>query len=507
MAVLAVCLRLLTHDRLRGSVDDVRWKHARALVEVARPLTANSSVSSGNTELVANGAEGDVARPQTRYARTRDGVHVAYQVLGEGPLSLLLVTEGFIPIDSMDSEPTLAHCLRRLRTFTRVIRFNRRGIGLSDPVAPTSPPTLEDWVDDCMAVLDAAGCQQAAIMGNADAALVALLAAAIHPTRVSAVVVINAFPRYCAAPDFPFGHAPAFVEEITASATRPEGGGEGFDLLSLLAPSVAGDKRFRDWWDHAGRHGASPATAQAFRRVIEGSDIRAVLPSIHVPSLVLQRENNPLHPVEFGRYLAEHISGARYVELPGDDMLWWIDAEVLLDEIEDFLTGRRASTNPDRVLQTVLFTDIVDSTALAVRLGDRRWRQMLDEYESMVTSLVEGLGGRVIKETGDGTLAAFDGPVRAVQCARSIRSEVAQLGMKVRAGLHTGEVEIRGDDIAGVTVHVAARIQAAAQPGEILLSDAVVDLTAGTTVDLVDRGEHQLKGVPGRWRLFAVGTT
>jgi class 3 adenylate cyclase len=456
-----------------------------------------------------------------RYAKTRDGMYIAYQVLGEGPLDLLAFSTSLIPIDMMNDEPSLARFHRRLASFARVIRFDTRGVGLSDPVSPSSPPTLEQWVDDALAVLNAVGSKSAAVFGPESPA--ALLLAASHPERVSSLVLVNGFARATRAPDYPIGSPPEVRDSFIDSALgpleaepaddgvagvnarlKPDAMRQHLDIIGVAAPTMSGNKEFQRWWDQAGRRGASPATARALIRVFFEADVREVLPLVRVPTLILHRRDNRFVPVDHGRYLAERIPHARYVELPGADHLYWVDSDDgVLDETEEFLTGVRHGAEPDRRLATVMFTDIVSSTDRLVEVGERRWRGLLDGHDAAVRRQLERFGGREIKSMGDGVLATFDGPARAIHCACAIRDAARQLGLEIRAGIHTGEVEVRGDDIGGLTVVIAARVTALAGAGEILVSSTVKDLVAGSRIAFQDHGTHALKGVPDEWRIFS----
>jgi class 3 adenylate cyclase len=440
---------------------------------------------------------------ETRYARSGDA-HIAYQIAGLGPPDLLYLSSGTISIDSIDEEPGFARFHRDLASFSRLIRMDLRGVGLSDPIDPSVPPSLEQWVGDALAVLDAAGSERAALCGADEGALVAMLTAATHPDRVGALILLNAYPRLRRDVDYPHG-VPDEVMARFGEAILPDDGGEGsFADLQVFIPRVASDPRFRQWWQRAGNRGASPATARALAFTRVRSDLRPVLPTIQVPTLVIHRKNNRAAVVEHGRYLAEHIPDARYVELPGDEHLPYVgDSATIVAEIEEFLTGMR-HVEVDRVLATILFCDIAHSTDLVSDLGDRRWRDLLDAYYAMIRRQLERFAGREVKTIGDGLLATFDGPARGIRCAQAIRDGSRQLGVDVRVGLHTGEVESMGDDIGGVAVHIGERVCASARPGEVLASRTVVDLVAGSGISFSDRGEHELKGVPDRWQLYAV---
>jgi class 3 adenylate cyclase len=331
-----------------------------------------------------------------------------------------------------------------------------------------------------------------------------MLTAATHPDRIAALILLNAYPRLLRDVDYPHGIPDHFLERFAKTVFVDDGGEDSFADLEIFVPAVASDPRFRQWWQRAGNRGASPATAHALALTRFQSDLRPVLPAIQVPTLVIHRKGNRAALVGHGRYLAENIPGARYVELPGDEHLPYVgDSDAIVAEIEEFLTGMRR-VESDRVLATILFCDIVHSTDLVSELGDRRWHDVLDSYYAMIRRQLERFAGREIKTIGDGLLATFDGPARAIRCARAIRDGARQLSLDVRVGLHTGEVETMGDDIGGLAVHIGERVCASAGPGEVLASRTVVDLVAGSGITFSDRGEHELKGVPGRWQLYAV---
>ncbi len=430
---------------------------------------------------------------------------IAYQVLGEGPFDLLVFSGSTIPIECVDDEPSIARFQRRLTSFSRVIRFDRRGVGLSDRGSPTALPTHEDWVQDALAVLDAVGTQQAAIFAPFASIVEGVMLAAMHPERVSSLIVVNGAARATWAPDYPAGISQEVVDAATAVAGDPDEVEHGYDTLAMFAPTVASNPGFRHWWDRSGNLGATPAMA---RWVVNGTlaiDIRDILDRVQVPTLILHRANMGIFNVEHGRYLARHIAGARYVELEGADILYWVgDTGPMLDEVEEFLTGVRGGSGSERVLSTVLFTDIVGSTDRAAQLGDGRWRDLLDRHDQSVRTQIERFRGREVKTVGDGFVATFDNPGRAIECSLGIRQTLVDLDIGVRAGIHTGEIEIRGEDVAGMAVHIGARIAALAGPGEVLVSSTVKDLVVGSNVEFTERGEHELKGVPGVWRLYAV---
>jgi class 3 adenylate cyclase len=363
-------------------------------------------------------------------------------------------------------------------------------------------PTLEERMDDMRVVMDAAGSERAAAVGISEGASLSAVFAASHPDRVTSLVLIGGFARTLADDDYEWG-----APRETAAAFRrrmEESWGDNAGLLKLWAPSVADDPMAQEHWNRTMVFGATPATATAWLEMVEDTDIRATLPAINVPTLVLHRTDDRIVHVEHARYMAEHIPDARYVELPGCDHLWWIGGDDLLDEIESFLTGTTTAFEPDRVLATVMFTDIVDSTSRAAELGDRRWRDLCDAHDREVRRLLERYRGREVKTLGDGFLATFDGPGRAIRCASDLREAVRSVGLEVRAGLHTGEVELSGDDITGIAVNIGARVGAQAGANEVLVSQTVKDLVAGSGLEFEDRGEHDLKGVPGPWRLWSL---
>lgn len=445
-----------------------------------------------------------IADPEIRYAKDGD-VHVAYHVFGVDSPDLLAFSSAMLPIDSMNEEPSLARFHNRLASFSRLIRFDVRGVGMSDAVAPSSPPTLEQWMQDALAVMDATGSERAAVFAPRASSLEAILLAATFPDRVSSLIIVNGTARIPRAEDYPVGIPQPVVDQYLGLNAEPDAVDRGLDMLAVFAPSVAGDGTFRAWWKRAGNRGATPATARLLDRVRFQADVRALLPLVRVPTLILHRRDNAAIRVGHGRYLAEHIPDAKYVELPGADDLYWVgDTAEMFDEIEEFVTGVRHGPDPDRILATVVFTDIVGSTERLAEVGERRWRDLLDRHDVAVRRQLERFRGREVKMTGDGVLATFDGPARAVLCAGAIRDAVGQLGLEIRAGVHMGEVEVRGEDVGGMAIHIAARVMALAGPRQVLVSRTVVDVIVGSEIETTDRGEHVLKGVPGSWRLFAV---
>jgi class 3 adenylate cyclase len=422
-------------------------------------------------------------------------LRIAYQVVGKGPLDLVFVP-GFISnLDHYWEEPTLVHFLSRLSSFSRLILFDKRGTGLSDRLG--NLPTLEERMDDVRAVMDAVGSERAALFGISEGGAMSTLFAATYPERTQALVLYGAyghFPSWVLPPD----RLAAFLEMIE----RDWGTGAS---LKAFAPSKQSDERFKRWWARFERLGASPSAVIALMQMNNEIDIRHILPAIRVPTLVLHRTDDPRVSVEAGRYLGAAIPGAKYVELPGSDHVAWVgNVDRLADEIEEFLTGARATLEPDRVLATVLFTDIVDSTRKAVELGDRRWRELLEQHNHVIRDELSRYRGREIKTLGDGFLATFDGPARAVRCATTIAEAVRALGLEVRCGVHTGEIEMNGGDIGGIAVHIAARIAALAEGGQVLVSRTVRDLVAGSNLRLEDQGTYTLKGLSESMTLFAL---
>ncbi len=391
--------------------------------------------------------------------------------------------------------------LEGLASFARVINFDRRGSGLSDPVADA--PTLEQRMDDVRAVMDAAGSERAALLGISEGASMSLLFAATYPHRVQALVCSGGMARSTWADDYPWATPVEALLESGAELVGPHWG-EGA-MIDVAAPSQANNPESRAFFGRLERASASPGMLAALVRMFFDIDVRDVVSNVHVPTLVLHRQRDRLVNVRNGRWLAEHLPNARFVELPGDDhIMWYEDVNRTLGEIEEFLTGARQAPEPDRMLATVLFTDIVDSTRAAAELGDQRWREVLEGHQRTVRDALSSFDGREVKSIGDGFLATFDGPGRAIRCAREILGSSELLGIHVRAGLHTGEVEVMGDDIGGIAVHIASRVSALAAPGEVFVSRTVKDLVAGSGIQFSDRGGHTLKGVPDSWQLYAV---
>lgn len=436
---------------------------------------------------------------ETKYAKSGK-VHIAYQVVGDGPLDLVLVPGWVTHLEHQWQEPLQARFLERLASFARLILFDKRGTGLSDRVAEDALPTLEVRMDDVRAVLDAIGSSRAALVGISEGGPMCALFSATYPERTAALVMYGSYAKWIRDADYPW--APTRADHETAFDAYEKGWGTPVGLKTV-APSVANDERYRKWWAEYLRTGASPGAGVALYRMNVEIDIRHVLPAIRVPTLILHRTGDRLINVGGSRYVAERIRNAKYVELAGVDHLpWFGDSDSVLAEIEEFLTGERPAAESDRILATVMFVDIVGSTERAAAVGDARWRDLLAGYHSRASAEIGRFRGRLIDTAGDGVFAAFDGPARAVRCAHAIREAASGLGLTVRAGLHTGECETAGDKLVGMAVHVAARVSSTASPDEVLTSSTVRDLVAGSGIQFSERGAHVLKGVPGEWRLF-----
>jgi len=445
-------------------------------------------------------------RPVTRYAKTADGVHIAYQVRGVGSLKLLALSGDGISLDSGDDEPSFARFERRLASFSSLIRLNPRGLGLSDPVSPMSPPTLEQRMLDAVAVMEAVEIEQAAVFASTGGVPCALLLAVRHPERVSHLVLMHGFARIARAPDYPVGVPQRLLDSLNEVVIEADAVDRGFDGLAMMAPSVANNEAFRTWWNLAGNRNASPAMALALMKETEQLDIRHLLPLIHVPTLILHRRDDRFIRVGHGRFLAEHIPGAKYVELAGNDHLYFVgDTDALLDEIEEFLTGSHQAPDGDLITETILFTDIVASTEHSARLGHRRWTTLSDDHDAMVRAALARHRGREVKTTGDGFLATFEATTRGVRAATEIVAAARGMGLEVRVGVHTGEVEVRPDDVVGLAVTIAKRICDLAGPGQVLVSEAVKVHLLASGIAVSEQGRHVLKGVPGEWPLFATG--
>jgi class 3 adenylate cyclase/pimeloyl-ACP methyl ester carboxylesterase len=439
-------------------------------------------------------------QPETRYAWLGQD-RIAYQVMGQGPPDLVVTSGSFTHVDTMWEDPAIALMQRRFASFSRLIRFDRLGTGASDPAPLDHLPPWESYAEELAAVLDEVGSERAALLVGLDAGSMAMYFAATKPERTSALILFNTTAKYLAADDYAIGIPRGSAEALLGQLDQLWGTEA---MAQLTVPSRAGDERFRRWYAKLLRSTASPRAAQAFVRVMFEIDARPLLPLVQVPTLVLHSIGYPLVPIEHGRYLAEHIPDAKLIELPGSDgPLPW-QAEIALDHIEEFLGNLRRPPVPTRVLSTVLFTDIVASTEQASRLGDQRWRQLLDVHDEAARRVVDEFQGRLVKTTGDGILATFDGPGRGIRCAAALSEELRGIGLQIRAGLHTGEVELRDGDVGGIAVHLAARVMAAAGPGEVFTSRTVRDLVVGANITVEDRGPHALKGIEGTWQLFAV---
>jgi pimeloyl-ACP methyl ester carboxylesterase len=441
-------------------------------------------------------------RPETRYARSGN-VSIAYQVFGEGAFDLVVVHGLLSHIDLYWDWPPYARFMEQLSSFARVIVFDKRGVGLSDRVAGV--PSLEERMDDVRAVMDAAGSEQAALFGISEGTPMSLLFAATYPDRVQALVCYGGMARTTADDDYPYASPREVAEQVMDELIAPYW--TDAVLVEVFAPSLADDPAEVEAWNRRAQASASPAAMGALWQMSLQVDVRDVLPSVAQPTLVLHRRGDHAASVHGSRWMAEQMPNATYVELPGSDHFPWVgDQDAVLGELEEFLTGVRTVATPDRVLLTVLFTDIVGSTRKAAELGDEAWRRLLDQHHALVRRHLAQLQGREVATTGDGFLAVFDGPARAVRCAQAVTSAVSSLGIEVRAGLHTGEVELQGDDIAGLAVHVGARIADLAEPGEVLVSRTVKDLVVGSGLAFEDRGTHELAGVPDSWQVYAAAS-
>jgi class 3 adenylate cyclase len=437
-----------------------------------------------------------VEAPDTRYARSASGGQIAYQVIGDGSVDVLVVAPNFIPVDLLWDEPRIVQLLQRLSSFARHIWFDLRGTGGSDGIPAADERLGESWMEDMVAVADDAQCERVAVLQFSGFGILPLFAAT-HPERTAAMVLVDTTARLRSAEDYPQGLTDDESDFIMALD------GESLFSVDTMAPSLVEDRAFRRWYERALRLGAPPDLRRRRFAAASDIDVRGVLGSVQCPTLVVAHRGRRLAAQT--RYLADRIPGAQLLELESrPDPLFFVDSEPVLDAVEEFLTGQRSAPEPDRVLATVLFTDLVASTLQAAEMGDRRWRNLLATHDALVRTQLDRFRGREIKSTGDGVLATFDGPGRAIRCACAIRDSLGALGLEVRAGLHTGEIELRGDDIAGIAVHIGQRISAHAGPGEVFVSRTVADLVAGSDIELRDQGEHELKGVPGTWRLYSV---
>jgi class 3 adenylate cyclase len=443
--------------------------------------------------------DSDFSPGATRYARSGD-VNIAYQAVGEGALDLVFVPGWVSNIELMWEEPACSRFLRRLASFSRLILFDKRGTGLSDRVNESELPTLEQRIDDVRAVMDAAGSERAALFGSSEGGNMSVLFAATYPERTVALITLGIFAKRIWAEDYPW--APTRDEREEFFRLVGEGWG-GLVDLEVLAPSMIGNAEFEAWWPRYLRQSATPRDAVALARMNTEIDIRSILPSILVPTLVMQRTGDLDVNVEEGRFIGSRIPGAKYVELEGQDhFIFAGDQDPVLDEVEEFLTGTRPIPEPDRALLTILFTDIAGSTELTAKLGDAKWRDLLSRHDAMVRRELDRFRGVEVDTAGDGFLATFDGPARAARCAIAIRDGARALGMEVRSGVHTGECEFEGTKIRGIAVNIGSRIASAAVGGQVLVSSTVRDLTAGSGLTFQDQGTHELKGVPDSWHLY-----
>jgi pimeloyl-ACP methyl ester carboxylesterase len=441
-----------------------------------------------------------VSSPETRYAKSGD-LNIAYQVVGDGPFDLVFVP-GFVSnVELLWELPGCARYLNRLASFSRLIMFDKRGTGMSDRVARGELPTLEDRMDDLKAVLAAVGSERAALLSHSEGGSMSILYAATYPARTIALVTVGVFACRIWSEAYPW--APTPEERAAAVAAIETDWGKPASFLAM-APSIANDPSMQQRMTAYFRQSASPGDAAQLLRINTSIDVRQVLPSIQVPTLMLHRSGDRDVNVDEGRWIARQIPGARFIELSGDDHLPFLgDTDAVLDPIQEFLTGTKGPDDSNRVLATVLLTDIVSSTALASELGDARWTELLTRHDALAKTNLDRYRGRLVKSTGDGILALFDGPARAVRCAQHLGEELRREGLTIRSGIHTGEIELHGDDIAGVAVHIASRIEALAGPDEVLVSRTVVDLVSGSGLTFESRGEHDLPGVPGTWTVLA----
>ena len=440
-------------------------------------------------------------RAETQYARSGN-THIAYQVVGQGPIDIIYVPGWVSHVELCWEEPTCARFLNRLSSFARLIIFDKRGTGLSDRVRDDQLPTLEERMDDLNVVMEAASSESAALFGVSEGGNLSALFAATYPERTTALVMCGTFAKRIWSQDYPWAPTPEERQKVYEYVEREWGTQRD---LEHYAPSMVGDDAFARRHATYCRHSASPGAALALLRMNTQIDITGVLPAIHVPALVLHRTGDRDVNVEEGRWLADRIPGAQFKELPGDDHIPWVgDQDAILDEIQEFLTGVRPASEETRVLATIMFTDIVESTQAAHRVGDQAWKSLLDNHDKICKDSILHFRGRLVKTTGDGVLATFDGPGRGIACAKEILDRVKELGLEVRSGLHTGECEIRDEDTAGVAVHLAARVSALAGPGEVLVSRTVRDLVAGSGIEFEDRGTHELRGFSEEWHLFSV---
>lgn len=460
--------------------------------------SASASAECLLASVASSGHDSSVERPKTHYA-WNEGTAIAYQIIGSSEPDLLFIPGSVTHIEMLWQQPRVERFLTRLGSFCRLILMDPRGLGLSDRL--TEVPTIEERVADLLSVLDAAESKTATLFGNSDTGPACIAAAALHPERVGALILCGTYALATPDEDHPWG----WTDEEWTDFQRQVKEGWGKDDSFGVDPSFADDQDFRRWWTTMMRVGASPRAVLLLGEMTRRVDVRPLLPRVAVPTLVMHRARDPLNPVEMGRYLAEHIPGARWVELPGEDFaLWAGDIDTIADEIEEFLTGSRGGAEPTRIVATVMFTDVVGSTERAEVMGDRAWADLLESHNARVRAELRRFNGREIDTAGDGFLVSFDSPTAAVRCARAILGSVGEIGVDLRIGLHTGECEVVGHRLRGIAVHIGARVASKAGPGEILVSHTVKDLLAGSAVEFEDRGIHALKGVPGGWHLYSV---
>jgi len=443
--------------------------------------------------------------PETRYAMNGD-LAVAYQVFGDGPRDILVIPNWFTNVEAWWEMPEFVRWFEYIASFARLILFDQPGTGVSDPISFDAPPSLEQWVDSARVVLDAAGSEEAALLAVDGAFPIAALFAATYPARTTALVSFDGYARLLVGDDYPFGMERQTLEDLLGAIDGLWGTGA---TQATLNWDVVWTEELTNRWARLERQMASPAVARKMYRLLAELDVTDILPSIQAPTLVVHHAESPIFNADYGRYIADHVPNAKLVLIPGQNS-WPIfdDWRENLDEVREFITGTRGeAVVEDRMLATVLFTDIVDSTSRAARIGDRAWRSLLDAHDAVIRAQLGKFRGFEVKTVGDGFIATFDGPQRAIRCALAVRDAMKPLGIEMRAGLHTGECEIRGEDIGGIAVHIGARVAHEAGPSEVLVSSTVKDLVVGSGIAFEDRGQRALKGVPGEWRLFAVGTT
>jgi class 3 adenylate cyclase len=440
-----------------------------------------------------------VNRPKTSYA-WNDGVAIAYQVVGSSGPDLLLAPGSITHLEVLWDEPRVHRFLTRLAGFSRLLLMDPRGLGLSDRL--TAVPTMDDRVRDLLSVLDAAGSERATLFGNADTGPPCIALAVDRPERIEGLILCGTYAKASWSEDYPLGWTEQEWTDFRERVKAEWGTSEGF---KGGAPSLAGDEAFRQWYTTLMRVGASPTAVLLLGEMTYAVDVRSLLPRVTVPTLVMHRAGDRVNSVEHGRYLAERIPGSRWVELPGEDFVLWAgDMDLLADEAEEFMTGHRGGAEPTRIVATVMFTDVVGSTERARAIGDRAWADLLEAHNARVRAELRRFGGREIDTAGDGFLTSFASPTAAIRCAKAVRASVAEIGIDIRIGLHTGECEVVGDKLRGMAVHIGARVSSKAEAGEVLVSQTVKDLVTGSGIDFTERGSHELKGVPGEWRLFAV---